>query len=168
MSALVQNLTRCAVSTFSPPTLFGAEILQVQANLVTDYSFQIPNGWTYSQPAQNVQDATFCNVTVTYTHPGLDDIINVETWLPTAEDWNGRLQAVGGGGWVAGRFVLTYAGMAGAVADGYATATTDAGVPGIQGSPDWLLVSPGNLNLNALQNLGQTSLGDEVSWFSCV
>ncbi|XDG03902.1 hypothetical protein ABKA04_003517 [Annulohypoxylon sp. FPYF3050] len=149
----------CIPGTFSSISLFGAEILNVEASTVTNYNFDIPTGWRYSQPAIDVQNATFCNVTVTYTHPNQNDSIVTETWLPV-ESWNGRLQSIGGGGWVAGRFYLTYAGMAGAIHDGYATATTDGGV-GLASSPlPWGLNSPGNLNLVDLDDLGQASLGD--------
>lgn len=152
----------CTPGTFSSISLFGAEILNVEASTVTNYNFDIPTGWRYSQPAIDVQNATFCNVTVTYTHPNQNDSIVTETWLPV-ESWNGRLQSIGGGGWVAGRFYLTYAGMAGAIHDGYATATTDGGV-GLASSPlPWGLNSPGNLNLVDLDDLGQASLGDLVS-----
>ncbi|EXK26368.1 hypothetical protein FOMG_17043 [Fusarium oxysporum f. sp. melonis 26406] len=160
MTSTIGNATGCAASAFSTPTLLGAEFLSLEANLVTDYSFDVPKGWTYSQPALNVQNATFCNVTVSYTHPGLNDTIYVEAWLPNEDDYNGRLQSLGGSGWTAGRFVLQYGGMINAVANGYASVTTDAGVPG--DLTDWLFVSPGNLNTNALQNLGQVSLNDEA------
>ncbi|KAL4789154.1 feruloyl esterase [Aspergillus venezuelensis] len=157
--ALFSPTQVCAPSTFSALSLFGAEILAVDADITSNYNFPIPGGWRFSQPSVNVQNATFCNVTVTYTHPGQDDIINAEIWLPLT-DWNGRLQAVGGGGWTAGRFVLSYAGMAGAIYDGYATATTDAGVGNSPDPGSWGLVSPGNLNLAAFDNFGQRSLND--------
>ncbi|HEU4618080.1 MAG TPA: tannase/feruloyl esterase family alpha/beta hydrolase [Gammaproteobacteria bacterium] len=48
--------------------------------------------------------------------------VQFEVWLP--ESWNGRLQSVGGGG-LAG--VISYAAMAQAVREGYATASTDTG-----------------------------------------
>ncbi|KAI0438004.1 Tannase/feruloyl esterase [Xylaria telfairii] len=150
----------CVSDTFSGLSLFGAEVLSVNTDFVTGYSFPIPDGWRYSQSSVVVDNATFCNVTVTYTHPGQNDTISAEVWLPLEEVWNGRLQAIGGGGWVAGRFVLSYAGMAGAIYDGYATASTDAGL-GADSSPDsWVLLSPGNLNLVDLDNFGQRSLGD--------
>ncbi|KAI5925188.1 Tannase/feruloyl esterase [Camillea tinctor] len=157
--ALLSPTQPCTPPTFPSISLFGAEILQVEASVVTNYSFPIPKGWRYSQPAINVQNATFCNVTVSYTHPGQNDTVVAETWLPV-EDWNGRLQSIGGGGWVAGRFVLTYAGMLGALRDGYVTATTDGGVGSDSSPPLWGLNSPGNLNLVALDDLGQTSLND--------
>ncbi|OTA70122.1 tannase and feruloyl esterase [Hypoxylon sp. EC38] len=157
MTSLLANHF-CVPSTFSTPTLFGAQVLSVEAGIVSNYSFDVPTGWRYSQPAVDVQNATFCNVTVTYTHPGLSDSVSVETWLPT-DNWNGRLQAIGGGGWVAGRFALTYGGMAGAIHDGYATVTTDAGV-GSDVTPTWTLLSPGNLNLAAFNDFGQVSLND--------
>ncbi|KAL2813406.1 Tannase/feruloyl esterase [Aspergillus granulosus] len=149
----------CTPSTFSIISLFGGEILSISAGLVTNYNFPIPDGWRYSQPSLNVENATFCNVTVTYTHPGKHDTINAEIWLPPT-DWNGILQSVGGGGWTAGRYFLSYAGMAGAIHDGYATATTDGGLGGFQDPADWGLVSLGNLNLVAFDNFGQTALND--------
>ncbi|KAH6613822.1 tannase and feruloyl esterase-domain-containing protein [Boeremia exigua] len=128
----------CAAATFTTPGLFGANFTSLSANLVTNYSFPVPDGWRYSQPSIHVQDASFRNITVSYTHPGQNDTLYVETWLPD-KNYNGRLQSIGGGGWVPGRFILTYGGMIGA----------------------WGILSPGNTNLYALQNLGSVSLKDE-------
>ncbi|MBN1238416.1 MAG: tannase/feruloyl esterase family alpha/beta hydrolase [Gammaproteobacteria bacterium] len=50
--------------------------------------------------------------------------IRFEVWLPEGDAWNGRFQAVGGGG-LAG--IISYPAMAGAARDGYATASTDTG-----------------------------------------
>lgn len=152
----------CVPDTFSSLSLFGAKILSISADYVVGFSYPVLDGWRYSQPSHAVDNATFCNITVTYTHPNQGDTINAEVWLPLKENWNQRLQAIGGGGWVAGRFVLAYAGMAGAVVDGYAAASTDAGV-GDSSPAEWGLVSEGNLNLVDLDNFGQRSLGDLVS-----
>ncbi|KAI1471262.1 tannase and feruloyl esterase [Daldinia caldariorum] len=167
MTSLLTNHS-CTASTFSTPTLFGAEILSVDTNLVTNYNFPVSADWRYTQPSVNVQNATFCNVTVTYTHPGLNDTINVETWLPV-NDWNDRLYAPGGSGWTAGRFILQYAAMAAAIQEGYATVTTDSGL----GTPlssewtslsqDWVVISPGNLNLVAFDDLGHVTLNDAAT-----
>ncbi|KAJ5286618.1 feruloyl esterase B precursor, partial [Penicillium angulare] len=65
----------------------------------------------------------FCNVTVKYTHPGWNDTINTQIWLPL-DDWNGRFQALGCGGYATGlgSIYLTHA-----VAQGYSSASTDGG-----------------------------------------
>ncbi|CAG9942620.1 unnamed protein product [Clonostachys rosea f. rosea IK726] len=149
----------CVPDAFSSLSLFGAEILSISADPVVDFSSPVLDGWQYSQPSHAVDNATFCNITVTYTHPNQGDTINAEVWLPLKENWNQRLQAIGGGGWVAGRFLLAYAGMAGALVDGYAAASTDAGV-GDSSPVEWCLVSEGNLNFVDLDNFGQRSLGD--------
>lgn len=154
----------CLPETFTGLSLFGAEVLSVAASLVTNYSSLVQVSDRFTQPAVEVQNATFCNVTVTYTHPGQGDTIAVEAWLPPANAWNGRLQAVGGAGWVAGRSPLTAIAMSGAASDGYATVTTDAGLRGAQDSAvPWALLSPGNPDLYSLINLASVSLDDEVS-----
>ncbi|KAK3941044.1 Tannase/feruloyl esterase [Diplogelasinospora grovesii] len=150
----------CAAAHIPTPTLYGADILHVTANLVQNYSATVSEEYNYNHPSSVVTDVDFCNITITYTHPGENDTINVQAWLPL--EWNGRLQAVGGGGYVAGLFYLSYVAMEGAIGEGYATVTTDAGL-GTSYAPDpWALVSPGNVNLYNLQNLASVSLGDEA------
>ena len=151
----------CNMSDIPYPSIFGAEIIDISANLVQNFSQDVHHQLYYNHPSITVRNVDFCNITVTYTHPGHNDTINVETWLPTST-WNGRLQALGGGGWVAGRFVLTDVGMAGAVGEGYVATTTDAGV-GSSFLPDsWVLTSPGNVNLYALQDFASVALHDQV------
>lgn len=112
-------------------------------------------------PAVELQNGNFCNVTVTYTHPGQNDNIIVEAWLPI-DNWNGRFQATGGGGWAAGREPMNTVAMEGGLAEGFSTITTDGGVAtGYDASP-WALASPGNVNLYNLQNFASVALHDEV------
>lgn len=151
----------CSSGNIPNPTLFGAEILSLTSNLVTNYSTYVPETYNYNHPSVSVENVDYCNITVTYTHPGQNDKINVEAWLPL--EWNERLMAVGGGGLVAGRFVLSYFFMAGAVGQGYATVTTDAGTSTDPATGlTELLLEPGNIDWNAVQNFGSRALNDEV------
>ncbi|KFY20184.1 hypothetical protein V491_03925 [Pseudogymnoascus sp. VKM F-3775] len=77
----------CAPSTFTFPDLFGAQILSLDANLVTNFSESVNKAYFFNHPSTTVENATFCNVTVSYTHPGQDDHINVAAWLPVGT-WN--------------------------------------------------------------------------------
>lgn len=153
----------CVPATFDSIALFGGQVLSVGTAIVTNYTASVPSSRRFTQPTVEVRDATFCNITVTYTHPGQGDRIVVEAWLPPKEQWNERLQAVGGGGFVAGRYDAAYTAMSGAVGDGYATITTDAGLGGEPDPTSWALLSPGNVNLYLLQNLASVSLDDAVS-----
>ncbi len=161
--SVIMSALACAPATFTNVSLFGAELLSLQASLVTNHSRSVPEADRFTQPSLEVQNATFCNITVTYTHPGQSDTVVVEAWLPILEKWNSRLQAVGGGGWVAGRNDPSYSAMSGAIGDGYATITTDAGLGNAQDAYSWGLLSPGNVNMYALQNLASVSLEDGVS-----
>lgn len=150
----------CASSTFSP-SLTGVEVLAVEANLVTNYNASVNGDWRMGSPAVELRNGKFCNVTVTYTHPGQNDEINVEAWLPT-DDWNGRIQAVGGGGWSVGRVPMSYAAMQGSLADGFSTITTDAGVGEHFDASPWALVSPGNVNMYKFRNFASVALHEQV------
>jgi feruloyl esterase len=66
-----------------------------------------------------------CRIAATL-RPSADSVIDIEVWLP-AENWNGKFQAVGNGGWAG---VISYAAMAAALQEGYATASTDTGHKG--------------------------------------
>lgn len=154
--------TACIPSTFLPTLqIFGAQILATEALLVTNFSASVSGDFRFTQPSISYQNATFCNVTVTYTHPGQGDQVHAETWLPIG-NWNNRLLAVGGAAWAAGRAAISYETMKGALGDGFATITNDAGVSGeAHVELDWALLSPGNVNLHKLQNFGSRSVNEQ-------
>jgi len=58
--------------------------------------------------------------------PSPDSSIKMEVWMP-ADNWNGKFQFVGGGGWAG---IISYPAMAAALQEGYATASTDTGHQG--------------------------------------
>ncbi|KAL4929310.1 putative feruloyl esterase [Aspergillus undulatus] len=155
------NATACSPLATQPPAPFGADILSLSASWVSNFTLDIPAEFNYNHGDVAVDNVQFCNITVTYTHPGYADNITVETWLP--RQWNGRLQATGGGGWQAGgRFVLSNFFMAGAISEGYAATTTDAGLGDAVSPSAWALKSPGNVDILALQNLGSRALSDQA------
>ena len=90
-----------------------------------------------ASPFANVP--AFCRIRATLT-PTSDSDIKAEVWLP-ASGWNGKYQAVGGGGWAG---VVSYAAMAAAVRAGYATSSTDTGHTG--GTADFALGHQEKLN----------------------
>jgi hypothetical protein len=58
--------------------------------------------------------------------PSSDSHIEMEVWLP-AENWNGKFQAVGNGGWAG---IISYPALASALQEGYAAASNDTGHKG--------------------------------------
>ncbi|KXJ86090.1 Tannase/feruloyl esterase [Microdochium bolleyi] len=152
----------CVPGNFADLTLAGADILGVSAQVLTNVTELSVGAFHPTAPTIELKNASFCNVTVTYTHAGQGDRINVEAWLPLS-NWNHRFQAAGGGGWVAGRFLVTYSNMYGALANGFATSSTDAGLTlGSHFAEPWATLSPGNPNLYNLNNLASVSLNDQA------
>ncbi len=77
--------------------------------------------------AESISTGTaHCRVAATLK-PSADSDIKMELWLPLGSVWNGKFLAIGGGGWVG---AISYPGMATALQDGYATASTDTGHEG--------------------------------------
>lgn len=76
----------------------------------------------------------FCRVAATLTPTPQSDI-KVEVWLPL--EWNGRLLAVGNGGWAG---AISYPAMSTALTAGFATVSTDTGHTG--GTPSFAIERP--------------------------
>lgn len=155
---LVSAAFNCSPAAIETPQLFGAKIINILAAEVHNYSGYAPvvNG----NPSGPSTPLDFCNVTVAYTHPGQNDIINVYVWLPL-QGWNGRFQGTGGGGYTTGLGSLV---LFNAISYGYAAASTDGG-HALGPSPDasidsWALISPGNVNLYLFQDFAHVALND--------
>ncbi len=114
----------------APATCESLVSLQVRNGKVTSAvevaqgAFKPPAPGTLGAAAVRAYAATpaFCRVTATLT-PTSDSDIKVEVWLPKA-GWNGKLQAVGNGGWAG---TISYTALAAAVTSGYAATSTDTG-----------------------------------------
>jgi hypothetical protein len=89
----------------------------------------------------------FCRVAIT-----VDPQVNIEVWLPT-DTYNARFQAVGGGGYAGS---ISFAAMANALRNGYATASTDTGHVGGNGA--FALNPDGTLNWQLIEDFASRSL----------
>ncbi len=86
-------------------------------------SLKLPN--TAITAAESVPAAkdrpAHCRVAAVLT-PSSDSHIEMELWMPA--EWNGKFEAVGNGGWSGS---INRAGLAAALREGYAAASTDTG-----------------------------------------
>lgn len=103
----------------------------VAAQTVGAGAFAPPSG--SAAPYKEVP--AFCRVTGVIK-PTADSEIKFEVWMPSAS-WNGKFHGIGNGGFAGS---ITYAGLAAAVARGYAAASTDTGHTG--GDASWALGHP--------------------------
>jgi Tannase and feruloyl esterase len=79
----------------------------------------------------------FCRV-VAHSRPTADSDIEIEVWLPLS-NWNGKFQGEGNGGFAGS---IGYDHLAGALANGYATAGTDTGHKADGTDANWALGHP--------------------------
>ena len=110
-SAACADLTKLS----TPAATMSAEVVAAGA-------FKAPGGAAATAYAQLPE---FCRVAATL-RPSADSDIKIEVWLPMSQ-WNGKLQAVGNGGWAGS---IPYTAMAAALAGGYVAAGTDTGHTG--------------------------------------
>lgn len=148
----------CSGNAIPRPEVFGTKILDVRALEVHGYE---PEARHPSAKKVDITPINFCNVTVTYTHPGWEDSVHVYIWLPLEQkDWNGRFLAQGGGGWAAGNEGSPAIG----ILKGYAGAFTDAGHdiwdPAAAAAAGWTLHSPGVPNLPLIYDHAYQALDD--------
>jgi feruloyl esterase len=156
---------RCSESVIKLATIEGLDIVSLQTQLVYNDSVETPEGLYWNNYAKKASGLNFCQVTVTYGHSGQNDAgIKTIMMLPL-EDWNGRIQALGGGGFIAGTFPGP---MKAALSEGYAVVSTDAGVSiagmstlGLSDSVvHWGLLSKGNPNIVQFQNFASRAISE--------
>ncbi|WP_040811583.1 tannase/feruloyl esterase family alpha/beta hydrolase [Nocardia concava] len=149
-TAASPNAFNC--NNFQIPAPEGAAVESLTATAVPAATFQVPGTPPLGgYPVPEVP--AHCEVTVTLTHTGANDHAKVQVWLPES-GWNGRFQAVGGAAYAAGNV----GGVATAVKQGYAAATTDAGVDTSGLDTSWALNSSGQINSALLENFASRSV----------
>jgi len=90
-----------------------------------------------AEPPNWLDLPAFCRVAAT-VKPTADSDIRIEVWLPVS-GWNGRYEAVGGGGWAG---AISYPEMNRAIRAGYAASSTDTGHVGSAASGKFALGHP--------------------------
>jgi hypothetical protein len=109
------------------------------------------------QPAPISDVPSYCEFTVTLSHPGANDHAHATVDVPDT-GWTGRFQGLGGSAYsasdVGGDNVIR------AVKDGYAAGTTDAGLPGNPIDTSWGLTADGRVDQGLLANFAYRSEHD--------
>lgn len=129
---------QCIGFTLQDMPLFGGAILASHAHQHSNISVIAPaeqNHYT-----KNITGLDVCEVVVTYTDIGYNDVINTIVWLPPAEHW---FLCAGGSEWVTGADNTT---LSWATNEGFVVVTTDGGHAADVAIDDWVLVRPGNVN----------------------
>ena len=91
-----------------------------------------------AEPPAPIIAPAHCKV-VAVLRPSADSLINMQLWLPPADKWNGKFQAIGNGGWAGsiqglrGSGGVTTPALVAALRSGYATAGNDTGHEGANG-----------------------------------
>ncbi|OAL52499.1 tannase and feruloyl esterase [Pyrenochaeta sp. DS3sAY3a] len=164
-----ERTPRCGSEHFQiPETDPGVKILSIEAKVQENYS-------TSSSDPQGplLGNLNFCQVKVYLTHQSPDhvsatnsdpnDKVLVEVWLPlTREEWNGRFQATGGGGYVTGAFAAL---LEPAIRGGWAATSTDGGHSAERAAvvdASWMLNKDKSLNWNLIHNFASRSLVDQI------
>jgi feruloyl esterase len=119
VAAPAMGATCESLSTFSQP-----HVAVTLAQTVTSGTFVVPGRGPRGTTTLGGLPP-FCRVAATLT-PSSDSDIKIEIWLP-ANNWGGKLQAVGNGGWAG---TISYPAMGTALARGYAAVSTDTGHAG--------------------------------------
>lgn len=142
-------------SNIPAPQIEGKEILSVTTQEY--HNRTVPGGPLFPGPPVTV---SVCEVNVTLTHPGVNDTVMVQVWLPL-EGYNGRFVSLGGGGFAPGQDA---SGLAPVAAQGYATASTDGGLgyDALSGR-SWAFKADGSTNIEFLRNLATRSPHDVVT-----
>jgi Tannase and feruloyl esterase len=150
LSQFISFVNALACSSIKDIEVPGAKILSITGITRTNVSVAA------SPVNPLITGLNICDVTLILTHPGANDTVTVEVWLPIS-GWNGRFQATGGGGFSVG---LGPSGMGPAVAGGYAAASTDGGNLGAGSEllPNALV--DGHVNWPLVLNYGSRSVHD--------
>lgn len=133
-------------------TLLGIELIPSSSTAAAVYNATIGGGMGSTSSATY----NYCNVTLTYTHPGKGDTIVVKYALPEPSDFKKRFYVAGGGGY------SLSSDSTGGLEYGAAGGATSAGYDALNGVSydDVVLYGNGSINWDATYMFGYQALGE--------
>lgn len=161
--SLSQANSSCVAQAIQYPDLSESTIRSLTATPAYHAFEYIPPGAYPNNPGVIAANLNYCKVTVTYTPSYSDRITTVQVFLPQKDDWNGRMQGLGGGAWAAGLHETGISSMIAAVSEGFAAIGTDSGLGGGEISPRyWAFKAgqPGVVDKDQLRHWSYASLDD--------
>ncbi|OOF99336.1 hypothetical protein ASPCADRAFT_137682 [Aspergillus carbonarius ITEM 5010] len=134
----------------SLPSSDDIEGLEIDASSITASAvYNASSASSYFFPAASFN---YCNVTLSYTRPGLDTPYLLEIWLPAPEDYQNRWLSTGGGGFAINSGTSS---LPGGVMYGAAAGITDGGFGSFDTQFDAVfLEANGTTNYQALYSFG--------------
>ena len=129
------------------------------ATIVVATSVAGPSSFLGKDPPQpTALDAPFCRIEGVIK-PTSDSNIRFEVWLPPVEKWNGKLEAVGNGGFAGS---LIFPSMKRALDQGYATTATDTGHEGASLDAGWALGHPERITDFGWRGVHETAIASKT------
>jgi hypothetical protein len=144
-----------AAGAAPPDAAPGGTAPAVACEDLTTAALALPNT-TVDSAVADPGDATTpdsCRLQLTVTHPPAGDAVTVWVYLPISA-WNGRFQAMGGGGFSGG----SPDDLLAPLGEGYATAATDGGHVGA--TADFALDADHTLNWQRIEDFGYLAVHD--------
>lgn len=144
----------CTSATFQALDLPGIDVTSINVTISLNESVFAAN--VASAPTgDGPSTVDLCRIAVQYTHPGQNDTVNTYIGLPLdGANWNSRFVMNGGGGWVAGSSDVVLE----PVSNGFSSSSTDGSHDNNLQVSEWGLISPGHVNLPALEDFASVAL----------
>ncbi|KAE8419544.1 Tannase/feruloyl esterase [Aspergillus pseudocaelatus] len=149
-TALSDVCTNSHVKSALPSTDLINGLLIDSSSITTNavYNASTPGGDYF--PAASAYD--FCNVTLTYAHPGRNDRVHLKLWMPAPDQFQNRWLSTGGGGFAINHDEQQ---LPGGVQYGAAAGITDGGFGSFSTQFDQVfLLANGTINYEALYMFG--------------
>ncbi|CAL5869549.1 uncharacterized protein PFLUO_LOCUS3779 [Penicillium psychrofluorescens] len=140
----------------SNSTILGINVLPSLSTANTVYNYSGGSGMMGATSTASSETYNFCNVTITYTHPGKGDTVVVNYAFPEPSDYKKRFYVAGGGGYSLSTDAtggLEYGAVGGATSAGY-----DA-LDGVS-YDEVVLYGNGSINWDATYMFGYQALGE--------
>lgn len=150
----VCTLSNLQAALPSNNTLLGINLIPTAATASAVYNSSTGAAGPMSG-GSSTTNYPYCNVTVTYTHPGKGDEVNVIYAFPQPSDFKNRFYVAGGGGY------SLSSSATGGLEYGAVSGATSAGYHGFENSfDDVVLLGNGSVNWDATHEFGYQALGE--------